>query len=256
MRAVIVADLHGGHGAGLTMRPDVSGSRFVDATLPIRREMTKYYKALVRRYRPVDLLICNGDAIDGRGERSGSTELITVDRHEQVEIALGCLQQWRAPRNLFTRGTGYHVGNAEEFENLLARELPGGEIHDQLQVRHKNVVINAKHKIGGSTVPYGRFTALAKAQLWSWLWTRRGQQEEADIFVRSHVHFHAFCGAPGWVAMSTPALQAARTKVGAKQCLGTVDWGITVIDIDKRGKYTWFTDTIELDATKLETVEV
>ena len=256
MRAVVVADLHGGHGAGLTMRPDVGGSRFVDATLPIRREMAKRYKALVRRYSPVDLLVCNGDAIDGRGERSGSTELITVDRHEQVEIALGCLQQWRAPRNLFARGTGYHVGDVEEFENLLAREMPGGEIHDQLQIKHKGVVINARHKTDSSSIPHGRYTGLAKAQLWNLLWANRGQQEAANIYLRSHVHFHAFCGGPGWVAMSTAALQAARTKFGAKQCLGTVDWGITIIDIDSKGRYTWFADTIELEAAKLETIEV
>ena len=49
--------------------------------------MWEFYTSSVDSLRPIDILICPGDAIDGKGERSGGVELITPDRLEQVRMA-------------------------------------------------------------------------------------------------------------------------------------------------------------------------
>jgi hypothetical protein len=80
----------------------------------IRRENNAY------KNKGIDILIVNGDAIDGRGEKSKSTELIATDQQEQCDIATECIEYVGAKSILMSRGTPYHTGKGEKWENLMA----------------------------------------------------------------------------------------------------------------------------------------
>lgn len=135
-----------------------------------------------------------------------------------------------------TYGTPYHTGDAEDYESALADKL-GCEVKAHLWLDVDGCVLDCKHHVGGSSVPHGRHTAVARERLWNLLWEERALQPRAQLVARSHVHYHAYSGAPGWVAMTLPALQAAHTKYGARRCAGTVDWGIVIVDC-QRGRVT------------------
>ena len=62
-----------------------------------------------------------------------------------------------------------------------------------------------------------------------------GKQPNAKIIVRSHVHYARKAETPYYIAMTTPALQGHGSKFGSRKCSGTVDIGITYIDVDKEG---------------------
>src|SRR3989304_492548 len=53
-----------------------------------------------------------GYLVDGRGERSGSLELIVLDRLLQAEMAAEVINVAEAGKVYLTRGTDYHVGYA------------------------------------------------------------------------------------------------------------------------------------------------
>jgi len=253
-RIVALGDLHCGHAAGLTPPGwhgcQIGGPRFV----ALRAEMWRRYSELVDAIGPVHAVICNGDAIDGTGGRSGGTEQLTPDRDVQADMAVQCLTQWKPAAGYWlTYGTPYHTGDAEDWERVVCERLHDrahahAEIHAEAWLDVNGCIIGAKHKVGSSSIPHGRHTAVSREHLWNIMWAERKAQPRGDILLRSHVHYYGGAFGAGWVAMTLPALQSAATKYGGRQCSGTVDWGLVVIDVTDTGDWTWRAHTTELAA--------
>ena len=260
-RIVVLADLHCGHRAGLTP-PDWQWhieNSFQSKWAAQQIETWNYYVARVATLQPVDYLIINGDAIDGKGPRSGGTELITADRDQQVKMASECIKHVHAPRILMTYGTPYHTGLNEDWENQVATEVRHHslvDIHDHAAVQVEGINFDVKHFSGSSSVPYGRFTSKAKSVTWNKIWAAsHGQQPVMNIFIRSHTHFANNCGERDWHAFNTPALQGWGSKFGQRKCEGLVDWGLMWFDIPVGAScisdISWQVDTPEMACHKV-----
>lgn len=253
-RVVIVSDLHCGHWAGLTppawqFHPsrNPEGSR-------LQAETWRWFVATIGPLRP-DVLVCNGDAIDGKGQRSGSVELITADLEEQAEMAIVCLREAKAVHYMLTYGTPYHVSaDGQDWEGHVAREL-GGTIGGHEWLECEGVVFDFKHKVGSSQIPHGRHTAVARERLWNVLWAEQDLGHRAHVLVRSHVHYHDFCGDPDFLAMTTPALQGPGSIYGVRQCSGIVHFGFIEFQCEG-GRYTWTPHILRVQSARPELVKV
>ena len=245
-RVVVLTDIHAGHHAGLCtnewLRPKSSSIG------KLQRELRKHYDGWVSDYYEPDVLLFLGDGIEGKGTRSGSTELLTADREFQVEMATELIQMWNAKKIVMAYGTPSHTGVNEDWERIIATNL-GAEIHGQVFVTVEDVTFHIKHKIGSSSIPHGRHTATSKERLWLAIWEEEQDWPKADIILRGHVHYHQFCGSAQWLGMTCPALQAARSKYGSRQCSGIVHFGITVFDIDG-DEYDWHTEIVKIKESK------
>lgn len=245
MRLVILADTHCGHLSGLTppayqCAPDAPGRRGKFAS--IQRAMWDWYAARLDALQPIDRLICNGDMIDGQGKRSGGTELITSDRDEQCDMAEQAIKHTRAPVVHMIYGTPYHTGQEEDWEAVLAASV-GADIASHEWYDAGGIIIDCKHKVSSSIIPHGRHTGPARDALWNALWAERELQPRAQIFIRSHVHYHTYCGDPRQLIMTTPCMQA-HTKYGSRQCVGVIDLGFIVIDIEE--EYAWHAEMMDM----------
>ena len=241
-RVVVISDLHCGHIAGLThpnydAKPPDTANEYSEYKL--RRKYYDWYRSELQKLNPIDVLIVNGDAIDGRGERSGSTELLTTDRSNQCMMAVAAINEAKASKVFMTYGTPYHVGDAEDWENFIADKVEAEDISSHGFINVNGLVFDYKHKVGSSSVPYGRFTQVAKEKLWNSLWAEYEEHPKADVFIRSHVHYFGFAGQNGWLGITTPALQGHTTKYGERQCSGTVDYGFVHFDVEDDGEYAW-----------------
>jgi hypothetical protein len=203
---------------------------------------------------PIDLLIVNGDLIDGRGEASGGTELITPDRTVQAEMAVAALEVWEPRKVVVSIGTPYHTGKTEDWEKTIASVL-GGKAYSHPFLDVEGVVFDCKHKVGRSSVSYGRGTPLAKERDWNLWWFDRGGQPKADIILRSHVHYFAYIGGAGWLAVNVPPLETGKSKYGQRQNSGMVDWGLVKFDVDG-GAFTWEPYTRQLKANNTEAIKI
>lgn len=235
---VIVSDLHCGHVVGLTPPSYQSASGSLEKFREMQKAVWRYYSETLKTLQPIHLLIVNGDCIDGKGERSGGTELVEQDRTEQVQMAIECVEQTKAKNTVMTYGTPYHTGTLEDFERSIA-DAVGAKIGSHEWVDVNGVVFDCKHKIGGSVIPHGRYTAPARDRLWNQLWSIDGQQPLADIIIRSHVHYYTYSGDADVLTITTPALQGYGSKFGARQCSGRVDIGLMSFVINSKGGYTW-----------------
>lgn len=204
----------------------------------VQRVMWEWFCKETASLAPIDRLIVNGDAIDGKGERSGGTELLTSDRRVQCQMAAKCIEQVGARRVAIVKGTPYHTGDTEDFEEFLADQVHADRCGWHEWFDANGVIIDCRHAVSGSQVPHGRHTAIARAALWNRLWAERGVTPKADIIIRSHVHYHVYAGGAGWLAMTTPSLQAY-TKFGSRMIDGTNDIGFVVIDVEDGGKWSW-----------------
>lgn len=247
-RILVISDAHCGHRGGLTP-PSWQYSKDDDTNVRgkfgfLQSTVYDWFAKTVKAIGPVDLLVLNGDAIDGRGEGSGGTELLTADWLEQVEIAAECFQWIDRKKTLIVKGTPYHVGKDTDFEELLADKLKATDCGWHEWVDADGVIFDFKHKVGASSVPHSRLTAPSRELLWNQLWAERGLQPKTDILIRSHVHYHVFGGDARKLCMTTPCLQAW-SKYGVAQCSGVIDLGILLFECAK-GSYSWQKKILDL----------
>jgi len=243
-RVVVLSDLHCGHQVGLTPpswhdTPDETASPARIKLADFRKQTFSLYYNWVKKLAPIDILLVNADCIDGRGERSGQTELITSDRDYQCDMAAEIIKAAKAKKVVMTYGTPYHTGQLEDFENQIAKEVKAEKVGGHEWVDVNGLVFDLKHKVGSSGIPHGRHTAVAKENLWNTLLAARDEAPRANVIIRSHVHYHTFAGGVDWIAMTTPALQGPGSKYGNRQCSGTVDFGLIHFDVNPSGSYEW-----------------
>lgn len=247
-KLVCIADMHCGHRVGLTppnwqWNDNKEKDHIWQKFGKIQKECWNWYESQVSQIAPVDVLVVNGDAIDGRGERSGGVELITGDRNEQIKMAVECIEVWKPKQIVVVRGTPYHTGEIESFEDtvsyLLTESGHSVKVGDHEWVSINGVVFDFKHYIGGSQIPHGRKTALMRDVLWNEIWSEADLQPKSDWIVRSHVHYceggFSYRGGRKINAVITPALQAMGTRFGARQMSGLVDFGFLNWTINEKG---------------------
>jgi hypothetical protein len=255
-RVVIISDKHCGHRAGLTppsFWSKVSGGShqmISEKFYKVQVALWNAFKGMIKRRGKIDILIVNGDSIDGRGEKSGSTELLYVDRNIQTQMAVDCIKEVNADTILMTRGTGYHTGNREEYEDNIADKVGAKKIEDHAWYDINGVIFDVRHFVGSSGIPHGRSTAIKKSVLWNTIWSERNEQPRGEpgkiVVIRSHVHYFDYNGNADYLAIITPALQGMGSKFGAKICEGTVDFGLIYFDIEDDGSYSWGWDTVRV----------
>ena len=238
-RVVIIGDLHSGHRAGLTPRQYFPSTKSKNHD-KIRKETWMHYTQIMDDLKPIDILVVNGDSIDGKGSRSAGTELVTTDIKEQCDIACDCIKYAEAKKIIIIRGTPYHGSpDGQDAEDHIAEKVNAVAIGDHEWIDVNGVVFDIKHKIG-NTNTHNKGTPIAKEQLANLLWhERQKSQPKADIIIRSHVHNFYYIGNTQFLGITTPALQAAQTKFGARQCIMPVDWGVLCFDIKDTGEYAW-----------------
>ena len=255
-RILWVADMHCGHFAGLT-HPDFERKPKRDYSNPlyqqwvIRRKCWKFFYDIVSIEGPFDVAIVLGDDIDGRGEKSGGTELLTPDRSVQTDMAAANILTIGAPEVYGVYGTPYHAGVQEDWEDEVARKAGFVRIEDVGRLNVNGKILRYRHHVGGSNIPHGRFTPLAKEHIWNLFWAERKEDVKADMLVFGHRHYHVMCSEPGkWEAWVAPALQAYGTKFGGRKMSGTVDFGLMWTEIDDNGTIRTFSRTMQFPFTE------
>ena len=263
---VAMSDEHTGHLVGLTppsFHWDCGNETLKQRALAIQRECYSFYRATINALKPIDAVMNVGDAIDGDGNRSGGAELIIPDRLDQAKVSADLLAECESPRYVLVRGTAYHTGQREEFENTMVEKLEksGAKVsigdHEWPQVEGTDVVFDLKHKIGSSRIPHGRYTPLALDMLWNELWAVQEEQPKASIIIRGHVHYHVYLGGADWpLVMTLPALQGMGTRYGKKECTGRVHFGLVSFHITRQGAWTWQAHIGKFASQKAQTCKI
>lgn len=267
-RVILMADGHSGHEFGLTPPdwqyrpvPGASSSliRRQNKCALFQGEMWNWFSAEVKTLQPIDILIYDGDCIDGPGNKTGGAEQIHTDMTKQIEMAVETIRLVGSNKILMTYGTKYHVSSVDgsmDCEDVIAKEVGAAKIGSHEWLTVNGVTFDVKHKIGRSTIPHGRGTPLARAWLWSALWSEIAMAPKSDVIVRAHCHYPFLIGDPlvPYLAISLPALQWS-TRYGARDCEGLVGCGFVHFDIEPNGEYQYKFHVAKLPNQKTEALQ-
>jgi hypothetical protein len=236
VHGIALGDLHCGSLLGLT-HPEYqigmvsSGNRQRKKYARVQRELWNFYSKTLEDIGMVDFAIVNGDLIDGDGSRLNGIEQITTDRLVQADMAVAALSIIKTPLFALTRGTPYHVGYDEEFEDPVKEKLVNlgynATIGNHEWLNIGGAIFDVKHFVHSSTSPLGRNAAVERDALWNILWYVAEEQPKADVVLRSHAHYFKYSGGgDGPLMMVLPSLQAMGTRFGSKICSGRVHIGL------------------------------
>jgi len=238
-RIVTVNDLHCGNVAGLTPPNFNPRSEEEEKMFKYRAALYRWYKNEMDKLQPIDICVCNGDAIDGQGKKTGGTEQLTTDRLKQIDMATRCLLDINATKYYFSFGTGYHVGPEEDMEREIAKNFDA-PIKDVTTIEMRGVVMKWRHHIGTSQSPQGRATALLKEQQWDLNWAWDGEFPFADILTFGHAHYFEHVMNRLGAIFISPGLQGLDgSSYGGRRMGGTVDFGFLHFDVEDNGEYSW-----------------
>ena len=125
-RVVFISDTHCGGRGGLTS-PEYQYKFPYPG--PIEEMCARYQRSLWNWYvktmddlKPIHLLVANGDLIDGRDEKS-IVDIMWPDRGKQVDMAVNVIKAANAEKVEIVRGTDFHTGKSENWEDLIAEIL-------------------------------------------------------------------------------------------------------------------------------------
>lgn len=250
MKVLLCGDFHCGSDVGLTP-PKWQQNAY-------QEEMWQKFRRRINECGPFDFAVFNGDLVDGKNSKEGGRRQITVNRLEQIQMAKQVIEVISFDNALLTRGTPYHVGVDEDFEEGLASEI-GCPIYGQAFPRIEGVNFSIRHFIGASSIPYGRFTAIARDYEWNKIWaTEKENHPRSNIMVRSHVHYYGDCGrqvskgSDWWRGFTLPALQGAGSRFGETKCIGIVDFGFVWLELNNGKLVNWQAEIIPLKHGNVE----
>lgn len=237
----IGSDTHCGHDVGLTpadfnWQPPERASNAEHKSYKFRTAAWDWFINEMGSRKPYDIALWIGDLVDGPGEKTSGSEDLEIPL--QVDMAVEVIKMVDAKQNYFVRGTPYHAGKSKiTWEDMVFGIVNGNQIGDEGHYQFNGLNVTAKHKIGNSSSPVSRYTALASAQIKQMLWAEIEQQPKADLILRAHIHRCSQIGDPAlnkqaWV---TPALQGLGSVYGARQTDGLpVHFGFLNLKIKNR----------------------
>ena len=198
-RIGIVADLHCGSRFGLRHNPKLTDPYTTKSDI----WLSECWKRMIKVWPELDLLILNGDLIDGTQRKSEGVGLITTNLDEQTEIAIQCLKPLvaKAKKVIRMRGTSYHESFQGPLSTLDVTFGINKPDRDKAFVRDiyldgspKNekdaVVLNVKHNPEGQRTLY-LGTTMDRETRWSVLSEAANAMPKSSFIVRSHIHFAA-----------------------------------------------------------------
>jgi hypothetical protein len=235
-RALLPADFHSGSNVGLTppayqykyiSNPTSEEHRRQNKWSRLQKECWNWYINTLNILKPIDKAFLLGDLVEGDGSRSGGTELITTDRKKQVSMAIEVIEAIEAEGMVMVFGTPYHTGQAEDFEDDIAKHF-GIKIGGHEWENINGCTFDLKHKQSNCKNP--------ATSIWNEIvdnreWAVLGEQPKADVLVRAHSHRFCCIKIEGCVGISVPALQAYGTKFGARACSRKVQFGLVAVDV-------------------------
>lgn len=258
LRLLPLADLH----TGSLFAPWPRGFTFQDGGQwqlnKFQDYITACWEDMVAQLPRLDLVVLNGDTIDGENIKERGHYTVTTDTIEQARATTALLHPLREKTKemLLLWGSPYHGGLLEESLHLIARELDCTPLSpwDSLVLTRKwgKIYLNISHSnTGGWIYPAGGADRMALFM--------RAAREPGTLIIRGHLHFKRILKAhgrwvilcPGWKLLSPYAIRTMEYSRARMLC----DIGAVLVEQDTLGQlkfvefeYDQFHEWEDLDA--------
>jgi hypothetical protein len=186
---------------------------------------------MIRSVGRVDILIINGDIIEGENYKERGTGVISTNLHAQSVTATILIQMIEADQIYVTNGSKYHVGQTSG-DQIVCDMVGGTWLGEHQFIKIEDIIVHARHKANYSSVPYSRCTAQRKEAM-----IMKSQGTNVDIYLRSHTHRFNFSGDSNDLTINTPCWKGLDDYMN-KGSQEMPDNGYVLLEIDGPN-YRW-----------------
>jgi len=238
---ILLGDFHTGSVTGLTRNP----TNIIQNVLK-----QKYDDCINYLGAKPNVVVCNGDIIHGIHKKKWkNASNITLD--EQAKDAAELLMMWNAiDEYIIISGSQHNLSlNGESLESMVCghlEKLLRKEHNLDTRVTNKRMLktiindwfkLESRHKIGKSTVPYGKSTAQSRAKIWNVLNAALKNESLATLLIFSHVHYFNLQKDAFGTVISLPCWQALGDNNEDDECDGHVDIGAIKLTIGEKDQW-------------------
>jgi hypothetical protein len=246
-RILIVSDLHVGSTTALcSEHPVTSDLGTTYNPNPLQKQLFRAWKDMIKALKgTVDLLVVNGECIDGANVKQVGQQSWTTNLEDQMNDAKKLIEMIPYRKVLLLRGSGYHVQvDGTNFEEIMASKLKNvvkykayggqGSTDYFAFVKIYGKVFNFTHHIGFSKAEANRTGALAKEM--KGMHFQHDTLGRADGFIRSHAHYFVHVEFANTHGVITPAWKFPDAHLFRGGLAGTVpDVGAVEFRVYKDG---------------------
>lgn len=230
---VITSDLHAGADNALTTEPQNV----------VQEKLLDLYDSTIKSlgYGP-ELLIVNGDLIDGPQRKGGS--LSESNLVQQDRIAAELIARWNPKEVMVVSGTKYHVADdgvnhEENVVTILNAMGIQSTFHRRLRLTLQDWFdLECRHYIGTSSNPSGRANSPNRVKVWRNLTSQFEGRKAPNLLVFGHAHYYQFTEDSLGATLILPCWQAYGGVYGDEICDGQIDLGAVRLDLNPLEK-TW-----------------
>lgn len=199
IRILVISDTHVGSHVGLCL-PEAKDNDYGLTHIANAVQMHLFDKwcSMLHQIGHVDILILNGDIVEGVNKKEDSVGVFTTNVHAQAYVASALIDMIDYDDLYVLEGTDYHVGKTSG-DHIVCEILNGTWLgmHEFIDV--DQVKFHARHKAKFSSVKYGRCTSQRKETM-----DMRLDGVDIDIALRSHTHKFVFSGDAHDITVNTP----------------------------------------------------
>jgi hypothetical protein len=246
-RVLIVSDLHVGSNAGLmpekVCEETADGDVMTHRPSAGQRRLRSLWGELVRKVGGVDIMVINGDAVDGPNRRGSGMGCWTTNIDLQAECATTLCKMFKADRYIVTQGSGYHTGENPSGDAMVADKL-GAQFGTEIALKLKDdrIRLHFSHSIGVSQASWQYRTTPIARELVSALLNEKEYGKFHGV-IRSHAHYYCGVEFGSHFGIITPCWQLRTPYMTQKGLALLPKLGAVVLDIDKgdvaKERYLW-----------------
>ncbi len=223
---------------------DIPSKKEIVEPTNTQKEIIKIYENLCDQYHKPDLLILNGDLVDGKNYKDSGLGLWSSDVAEQAEV-FAELISWLKPRKIVgTSGSPYHSERNPCMDAIAIKKCRtlGGKkgIFRQgyVSANINGCRIHAMHKttVSKSTWQY-RATPIARSMVLAEL--AKDTYGHYNIILKSHVHWFAYVGFSSYLGMVLPCWKAFDPFGDTNIEFNDPAVGYAIFEIEDDGGYTF-----------------
>ena len=245
---VVVSDVQVGHHLSICSdKPKFSQAPPAPPTTyqpnRVQKALFKAWTEVAKEWNKPDILVLNGEPIEGQQHKNMGTEVWTTNLNDQMDDAKTLIDMFNAKRIYTTRGSDYHVSLRgvpleEAFgERVGATPIGGYFAPYEIYLEEEGVTFNFAHHVGYNQEFY-RSTALTREMALMKL-NASHKPADPDVIVRSHVHYYWYVGSTSHLTMTTPCWKLQDWFMQRKGPGGGVpDIGAVRFTV-KDGEYSW-----------------
>jgi hypothetical protein len=238
-KVLIIGDTHVGSDAALAPEEIIleSNNRILanDTQLAILQE---FYN-MIDDVGTVDLLILNGDLIEGINYQNEGMGCLPTNIDVQVDNAIDILSEIKFRKAVGCKGTRYHCKSNPCGDKMVIEGL-GGIFMDEVSMNIYDTRIYANHRTSTRMQQWeNRSASVAKDLLFAEL--NAMDFGKYDIIAKSHVHYYLAIDYGGSIGFVCPGWKGrdeyAKSSINPFAFNPSI--GYIMFEIDKGGDFTW-----------------